>query len=110
MIATAPNLKSLDGPVEIDIVVLVPKRGADAGFDGVVGIVKGHLGDLAPQLMEKVKTRLLEVKNDRSDGAPSQKNTETKATDLPVNGSPAAPLAPPPAPPRTGPPGPPERK
>ena len=57
LVATSPNIPTAERLTEVDVVVLVPKRGSDAGLEGVTKIVRSNVGDLAPQLLAKIRQR-----------------------------------------------------
>jgi hypothetical protein len=55
VIASQNNVPTNDTPVEIQVVALVPRKGINSGYEGVETLVNQRLGDLAPQLFEKLK-------------------------------------------------------
>jgi hypothetical protein len=60
VVALSSKLPTTDTATEADVVVLVPKRGADAGLEGVEKLLRSTLGDLAPELLKSVRTRVAE--------------------------------------------------
>jgi hypothetical protein len=60
VVALSSKLPTTDAATEVDVVLLVPKRGADAGVDGVVKIIRSSLGDLAPELLKTMRMRVAE--------------------------------------------------
>lgn len=60
VVALSSKLPTTDTATEVDVVVLVPKRGADAGLEGVEKLLRSTLGDLAPELLKSMRMRVAE--------------------------------------------------
>jgi hypothetical protein len=60
VVALSPKLPTTDTATEVDVVVLVPKRGADAGLEGIEKLLRSTLGDLAPELLKGMRMRVAE--------------------------------------------------
>ena len=60
VVALSLNLPATESVTEVDVVVLVPKRGADAGLEGVAKVLRSTLGDLAPELLKIMRKRVAE--------------------------------------------------
>jgi len=118
LIATSSNIPTAERATEVDVVVLVPKRGADAGLEGVVKNVRSNVGDLAPQLLatirqhgadkQAVDTKETSSKLNSKKSFRREKSTENTAsgtvTPSPMSRSQSAgPLVAPPGPPPTRP-------
>jgi len=68
VVALSLNLPTTESVTEVDVVVLVPKRGADAGLEGVVKVLRLTLGDLAPELLKSMRMRVAEEESIASPG------------------------------------------
>jgi hypothetical protein len=106
VIASQNNVPTNDTPVEIQIVALVPRKGINSGYEGVETLVNQRLGDLAPQLFEKLKAleaaKVAESKDSepqkskktgraKADSAGSETPVTKKVPDGPVPSGPPGP-------------------
>lgn len=66
VVALSLNLPTTESVTEVDVVVLVPKRGADAGLEGVAKVLRSTLGDLAPELLKGMRKRVAEEESTAS--------------------------------------------
>jgi hypothetical protein len=116
LIAKTTNVPTSDRPGDVDVVVFVPKRGGDSGLDGVASTIRSNLGDLAPQLLERIRQRLAALEQEaiktQEDSANSSRalygNGEKSQTSQSANSTPAIrPPSQPPAPSDSRPPMPP---
>lgn len=78
VIASQNNVPTNDTPVEIQVVALVPRKGINSGYEGVETLVNQRLGDLAPQLFEKLKA-LDTAKVAESENGESQKSKKSRS-------------------------------
>jgi hypothetical protein len=122
LIAKTVNVPTPDRPNDVDVVVFVPKRGGESGLDGVTSTIRSNLGDLAPQLLERIRQRLAALEEEtikgqadstrfsRVDKRDDERSRSGQSTDsAPANRTPNHPPAPPssrpPMPPNGGPTG-----
>lgn len=68
VVALSLNLPTTESLTEVDVVVLVPKRGADAGSEGVAKVLRSTLGDLAPELLKSMRKRVAEEESTAGQG------------------------------------------
>ena len=111
LIATSTNVPTAERATDVDVVVFVPKRGGDAGLDGVAAALRSNLGDLAPQLMELLRRRAAQIAKESEADAEKANKKQEPGVQSPARGnetktppaqpplSQGQPLTPPPAPP-----------
>ena len=90
VVALSLNLPTTESVTEVDVVVLVPKRGADAGLEGVAKVLRSTLGDLAPELLKSMRMRVAEEESTAglgiSEGGKFKRRTRTeKPSDVSVS-------------------------
>lgn len=101
VIAKGDRAPSQDRGTSVDVVVLVPKRGVNSGFEGVERLVRQRVGDLAPQLVELLKQREAEAlkaskeqeaadeaKSRTSKSAPPSSKSDRSSSMQPLAGAP----------------------
>lgn len=88
VIAKGDRAPSQDRGTSVDVVVLVPKRGVNSGFEGVERLVRQRIGDLVPQLVELLKQRESEaLKASKEQEAADEAKSRTSKSDLPSSKS-----------------------